>query len=1164
MNRRTLRWLVGAFVISGALVALAIPALPHIVRIVAANRIQAATGRAASIDAVALELRSGRVSIQGLKLFDRDGSPLGSIERFEARVRLRDLLRGHVHVRDLTIDDSTVRVVRFSHNEFNISDLFKGKTKGSARPLDVTVDRFALARGTVLLEDRSVSPWRVWKSEDITINARNVSTRRDDGEADASTTINGSPVTVRIEQLRLAPVHLRAVVRAQQVDVSMARVYLPADTPVVLERGRLDTTITAMLDARGGLHVDGDGQIADALVIRRFKNDPVVTAPLLRVAFRDFTVGTDGDLQVGRVELDGATTFINADASPPARFDLARLSVRAEKLGWPVREPARIDVASSVPGGGDLTVRGRVNVQPVSAQLDVRLSRVNLAPWARYAAPALRVTGTGEAAVNLDVALKPTLTAVGKGTAQVTSVGVADGDRRLLDLERAEVAGLDVRWPSKITVGRVTLRRPSALVERDADGAFVLPALTGEKPATARGAKASPAVDEEADAPPLPPPPSVTVAVGEVAIEGGTVRWRDESVQPRADLRVADVRLLVKDVAWPLPRVVSVDLGFSAPGGGAVAVTGDVGLDPMTADVRVRANGVALGPYRAYLPGALPVSGRADASIAATVARTPALQARVRGDAALSSLFLADARRKIVTVERAEARGLDVEWPSRVAADRVTLRQPWVLVERDEKGGFPLVVTLQKAAAKPDAAESPAAVAPANGAPRSAGGTTEAAASPEAAPSTGSGNGATGRPALAIAVREFAIQDGGARVIDRTITPVYTDDLSRLWLRVRGFSTAPASPAHVDLRATVGPAAPLIVRGTVSALGGPLDLDVNAELRDLAVTRLNAYVQHYIGWNASHGRVNARVSGRVRGDELEAATSVQLGRLQIMRAGADDAAQRHIGLPLGVLVGLLKDRRGNINVSLPVGGHLKDPRFDFKDAMWSAVRAVAVKTIALPVSWIGRLRFSADSRVQEVEIDPVVFEVGTATPTAEAAARLQRLARFMDNLPDARMFATPVVSLGDIEALKTEAITARIKIAVTESKVTELEAAQRLFVHQFPRQDPPLDVAAVISALREVEPPPAREAAALAKQRTDVARDTLKKAGIDIARVTPSREAAAVETFDAGHVEFELTDQLKPRRSLLAFLKELLETLQRKLDTSRQASAPSLGLTPPR
>src|SRR5438309_9139554 len=33
-----------------------------------------------------------------------------------------------------------------------------------------------------------------------------------------------------------------------------------------------------------------------------------------------------------------------------------------------------------------------------------------------------------------------------------------------------------------------------------------------------------------------------------------------------------------------------------------------------------------------------------------------------------------------------------------------------------------------------------------------------------------------------------------------------------------------------------------------------------------------------------------------------------------------------IGLPLGMIVALMKDRRGDIRLSLPVGGRLSDPR----------------------------------------------------------------------------------------------------------------------------------------------------------------------------------------------------------------------------------------------
>ncbi|MGH7279553.1 MAG: hypothetical protein ACREJG_12815, partial [Candidatus Rokuibacteriota bacterium] len=316
-------------------------------------------------------------------------------------------------------------------------------------------------------------------------------------------------------------------------------------------------------------------------------------------------------------------------------------------------------------------------------------------------------------------------------------------------------------------------------------------------------------------------------------------------------------------------------------------------------------------------------------------------------------------------------------------------------------------------------------------------------------------------------------------------------------------------------------------------------------------------LQHYVGWNATQGRMSTTITARVAGDELEASTRMQLGQIKVTRANPDDAAQARFGIPLGLAVALLKDRRGNIELSLPVGGRLSDPQFDYRDAMWSAVRAAAITAIALPVSWIGRLRFTPDSKVEDVEIDPAGFESGTATATRETAARLERLATFMQTLPDTRIVVTPVISLGDLETLKERAIRARIEAAAEEAKAPELETARRLYGQQFRGEEPPQAVDDIVKALREMEPPPADAALALARQRADLVRDELKTAGVDGERIALNKDAGALETYDPGRVEFGLTDQLRPRRTLLTLIKDLLEALQRRLEAAATQGQPS-------
>jgi outer membrane protein OmpA-like peptidoglycan-associated protein len=345
----------------------------------------------------------------------------------------------------------------------------------------------------------------------------------------------------------------------------------------------------------------------------------------------------------------------------------------------------------------------------------------------------------------------------------------------------------------------------------------------------------------------------------------------------------------------------------------------------------------------------------------------------------------------------------------------------------------------------------------------------------------------------------------------------------------------------------LGTAGRLNLRARVGALGGPTFVDATCELRDFAIPRTNPYMQHFTAWTARQGRLTTTITARVEDDTLQARSQTQLGGLQVMRVAAGDAAEKRVGLPLGMIVALLKDRQGNIKLALPVSGTLSDPRFDLHDAIWGAVRTISVKLIAAPVSWIGRLRYTRDSKIQDIEVDPVPFAVGGDALTREATERVGRIAAFMKELPDVRMILTPAVSLGDVEALKTEEITARIREIATQQKLSERDAAARLYAERYPKHEPPDDVKAIVTALREVEPPPEEALYKLAKRRADAVRDAIKKADVDPTRLQVNKEPDALDTFDAGRVDFALSDTAKQRRTLAEMLRALMQALTQRL-----------------
>jgi hypothetical protein len=251
--------------------------------------------------------------------------------------------------------------------------------------------------------------------------------------------------------------------------------------------------------------------------------------------------------------------------------------------------------------------------------------------------------------------------------------------------------------------------------------------------------------------------------------------------------------------------------------------------------------------------------------------------------------------------------------------------------------------------------------------------------------------------------------------------------------------------------------------------------------------------------------------------------------LQLARAGGHDEAQARIGLPLGMITSLMKDRHGDIRLALPVGGRVSDPRFDFKELIWSTLRSVALKTIAAPVSLIGRVKSSADSRIERIEIDPIRFEPSTSTPTPEGQEQLTRLVAFLDQTPETRLTVTAVVSRRDLAAMKQPDIDAAISRAARDARISPEAAAARLFQERFPGQPLPETSDAVRAALLEGQTPPADAVSTLADKRLELVRATIKKAGIDTARLLDHKRAEVAQE-DEPQVRLDLAESENPRR----------------------------------
>jgi hypothetical protein len=263
---------------------------------------------------------------------------------------------------------------------------------------------------------------------------------------------------------------------------------------------------------------------------------------------------------------------------------------------------------------------------------------------------------------------------------------------------------------------------------------------------------------------------------------------------------------------------------------------------------------------------------------------------------------------------------------------------------------------------------------------------------------------------------------------------------------------------------------------------------------------------------------------RVTDNVLTATNEIFLGQPDFAPSRSGDEVRERVGVPFGLLLSLLKNARGEVRLSVPVSGNIASRQFDLTDAFWEAVRKTAIGVMALPVSWVGKIFYTEDARVETIRIWPVYFEPGTTRFSEGFDRHAERLAGFLRDAPGVTLAMKPVLTVDDIVALKREAARRRIEAAAGEAGQAGADAAAaRLFAERFPGRPAPGGLDAIVAELAKEEPNPDEAAKALVARRVVTTRIQLQKGG----RVAPDRlrlseGVVPVEGSGLGRIEFEI------------------------------------------
>ena len=233
-------------------------------------------------------------------------------------------------------------------------------------------------------------------------------------------------------------------------------------------------------------------------------------------------------------------------------------------------------------------------------------------------------------------------------------------------------------------------------------------------------------------------------------------------------------------------------------------------------------------------------------------------------------------------------------------------------------------------------------------------------------------------------IGKIHLQQGNINFNDRFIKPNYRANLTALAGQIGPLY--PGKSGKVDIRGMVGKTAPLHIQGTIDPFSSHLLMDIVAQVKDIDLPPFSPYSGKYIGYEIEKGKLSADVNYQVENGKLTADNKIFLDQFTL---GEKVESENAVSLPLDLAITLLKNRRGEINLHLPLKGSIDDPDFNLGDIVFEAFINMISKAITSPFALLGSV-FEGSEELSEISFTP-----GFADIEAESASRLKSLAEVL-------------------------------------------------------------------------------------------------------------------------------------------------------------------------
>ncbi len=1049
---------LAVFAVAGFLV------VPPVLKSVLTRQLKEKLHREVSIREIQFNPFVLAVKIGGFSMKERDGSgPFVSFDDLYLNFQLASVYRGGPVLRDIILKSPRLTVVRGEDLKYNFSDLleeFASKPGSPSKPIRYSLNNIEIVGGSVDFEDRPnrthhtvrdlrvaipflsnlpyyvnvyVQPVFLAKINGTPV-ALHGKTKPFSGSRETSFDVNIDNFNVPY-YLNYVPLNLKFRIASGLIDTRALLSFneYKDKPPVIAFTGKVALKSLAITDLTGGpvfslplLDVSiassdvfgKKASLASVLVqspelrLLRDKGGTLNVMSMLPGGKTDNAAimedrkekeppGAPPSVDAAEIRLAGGkVVFSDLAVEKPFRTTLDGIDVTVRHFGNAPGKSTAVEAAFRTEAGEGFSHVGDLTVEPFGAEGTVEIKRVLPKKYSPYYAGKVLFDvedGVLDLSTRYRYAKKE-----GDGEAMLSGLSATLRSLRLrkrgaeedfLRVPLAAVKDTDIHFGNRtLTVGEFSTQKGSVSVRREADGAVNLGGMVPPgKPA------------EKADAPETKgaPPPAWVVMLKTIMVDRYAVRLDDASLSRPVSLVAEPVTFTARDISTKKNSRGRASLRIRTGEEGVLAAAGPIGLNPVSANLKVEIKGLDIVPLQPYFTEKMKiVVTRGDVSasgdLALGIAQDNTLTASYKGDATLARLATLDKANSedFLKWDSLHLGGIDSGInPLRVEIAEIALTDFYSRLAVNPDGTLN-VQGIVESEAKTTAPVSPAA--------------TDNAAPPRKP-----------EPAKLVRIGKVTLQGGSVNFTDRYIRPSYFANLTEVGGRVSGLSSEEDKLADVDLRGRLDNGAPLEITGKVNPLRGDLYVDLKVDFKDIDLSPLTPYSGRYAGYTIQKGKLTLGLKYLIVKKKLDATNTVFLDQFTFGdRVESPEATK----LPVRLAIALLKDRKGEIRLDLPLSGSLDDPKFSLGSLILKVIVNILIKAATSPFALLGAI-FGGGEELSYLE-----FEYGRSDLDDAGKGKLRILEKALYDRPALKLeIAGRVDAAKDKEKLRQSAFERKVK-----------------------------------------------------------------------------------------------------------------------------------------